>query len=254
MSWQCPICETVNQDVTPVCTVCDHLAPVVDSYLSLESIENLRIYNEKLEEVHSLEIDNNFSGMLDAAIQAMALYRENGLAIEKAKQAIKKFYAKDMEGKLLVLLQDACKKKNLILANGMLKIIECLDISNEEVDKLRKDTKKKISRKKDVDQLLENSYQALLELDTSKAMAIVEGGLIIHTSSKRLQTRRTEIQTFIKNLNNLKDKKNKLTPSRPKPKPKPQSMNSENERHSIKQTEITGLEEKRKFPTVKRNN
>ena len=72
MSWQCPVCETVNQDVTPVCTVCDSLAPVIESFLSLESIDNLREYNNKLDDIHRAEIEGDYDKMLDIASKAIA--------------------------------------------------------------------------------------------------------------------------------------------------------------------------------------
>ena len=57
MSWQCAYCESGNQDAVPVCTVCDRLAPVVESYISLEKIECTTENNEKLDLVHQLEND-----------------------------------------------------------------------------------------------------------------------------------------------------------------------------------------------------
>lgn len=84
MSWQCPNCETVNQDVTPVCTVCDHLAPVIDSFLSLEGIQLQTEYNAKLDEVYALESSGEYEQMLQTALEAISIYRENALAVGKA--------------------------------------------------------------------------------------------------------------------------------------------------------------------------
>ncbi|MDE6577452.1 MAG: hypothetical protein K2J82_07105 [Muribaculaceae bacterium] len=252
MSWQCPNCETVNQDITPVCTVCDHLSPVVDSFLSLESIEKLRDYNDKLEEVHALEIAGKYEEMVEASVKAMSLYRENDLAIEKAHQGLKKLQISKLEKIILSLLEDALEKKNLNLTQGILKMIDILELSTDKLEKLKKEVKKKISRKKDVDEILQKSYLALINLDTDSALRIIEEGLIIHTASKRLQNRRKEIQTFIQNLNIKKESKTK--PSRPHPKPKTPSegiVPGQIEVENIK--DKVSKEGNRKFPKVRRN-
>lgn len=253
MSWQCPNCETINQDITPICTVCDHLSPVVDSFLSLESIEKLRDYNDKLEEVHALEIEGRYEDMLKSSIQAMALFRDNSLAIEKAYQAIKRLQKSNLEGLLFSMIDEALNKKNLNLSAAILKLIDLLEISNDRVEEIRKEVKKKISRKKDVDEILQKTHLALIDLDTDGALRIVEEGLIIHTSSKRLQTRRKEIQTFIQNLNKRKNPEDPYKRKRPLPK---QSSNRSTsvclETDKIEKKEIEP--QKRKFPKVKLNN
>ena len=123
MSWQCPTCETVNQDVTPVCTVCDTLAPVIESFLSLESIEDLREYNAKLDEVHRLEVACDFDAMLETALEAIAIYKENGLAVDKAKQALKKSNEVQLKIQLLTLLNSTIEKKNYLAANVIIHLI-----------------------------------------------------------------------------------------------------------------------------------
>ena len=256
MSWQCPICETVNQDVAPICTVCDHLAPVIDSYLSLESIESLRDYNTKLTEVHSFEVVKDYAAMLETAIQAMSLYKDNGLAIEKARQAIIKLQETQLENKIVGILEDAISKKNLNLASGILKIVDMFEVSDDKIEELGKDIKKKIARKRDVDEILQRSYLALIDLKTEDALKIVEEGLLIHAASKRLQIRRSEIQTFIRNLNERKDKGVYSKSLRPRPKPKTPTLTDKEERISDggeKDSEKIGKVE-RKFPKIKRNN
>lgn len=254
MSWQCPICETVNQDVTPVCTVCDHLAPVVDSYLSLESIETLREYNDKLEGVHSSEIAKDYSAMLDMAIQAMALYKDNDLAIEKARQAITKLQASHLEGQIIAMLESAIDKKNLNLAQGIIKIADSFGIPSDKFEELKKDIKKKLSRKKDVDEILHQSFLAIIDLNTELALKIVEEGLIIHTASKRLQVRRTEIQTFIQNLNDWKVGK-QAKPLRPPINPRPNSSKDKEKKEGKDDNRESKKIEtgKRKFPKIKIN-
>ena len=256
MSWQCPICETVNQDVTPVCTVCDHLAPVVDSYLSLESIENLRDYNDKLEEVHLLEIAKDYSAMLDVSIQAMALYKDNDLAIEKARQAMTKLQASQLEDQVIAILGSAIDKKNLNLAQAIIKIADSFGISSDKFEELKKDTKKKVSRKKDVDDILHQSFLAIIDLNTELALKIVEEGLLIHTASKRLQARRTEIQTFIRHLNGKKEGKSQVKPLRRPPiKSRPNSSKDKEKKEGKEDNmESEKIETgKRKFPKIKIN-
>ena len=130
MSWQCPTCETVNQDVTPVCTVCDTLAPVIESFLSLESIEDLREYNSKLDEVHRLEISGDYDRMLDVALEAIATYKENGIAVEKAKQALKKSNEIQLASQLATLLNSTIEKKNYLAATAVIRLIENLTLKN----------------------------------------------------------------------------------------------------------------------------
>lgn len=254
MSWQCPICETVNQDVTPVCTVCDHLSPVVDSYLSLESIENLREYNEKIKGINRLEIAKDYNVMLELAIQAISLCKDNRLAVDKAKDAIRKLQDEKLESLCTSVLEESLSKKNLTLAAGLIKLIDTLEISNESLEKLKKDGKKKISRKKDVDEILQKSYMALIDLDTNLALQIIEEGLIIHASSKRLQNRRMEIKSFIKKVNEQREKPIKTTPTRPHPKPKKPSIEIESfePKREVKDLR-TSTKTKRKFPIVNRN-
>ena len=254
MSWQCPICETVNQDVTPVCTVCEHLAPVVDSYLSLESIENLREYNDKMEKVHTLEVDKDYNGMLELATQAIALCKDNRLAIEKVQDALKKLQYVNIEKKFTSILEDSLTKKNLTLSSGIIKIAETLDISNDTFEKMKKDVKKKISRKKEVDEILQKSYRAIIDLDTNMALQIVEEGLIIHSSSKRLKNRRNDIQNLIQHLNDQKEKTLKGTTPKPHIKPKhiPRVIESI-DLNNAKTDKETISSKMRKFPKVKRN-
>lgn len=250
MSWQCPICETVNQDVTPVCTVCDHLSPVVDSFLSLESIEKLRDYNEKLEEVHRLEIAGKYDEMIESSIKAMSLYRDNTLAIEKTRQAVEKLQQIKLDNLVINILGEALDKKNLNLATGILKMIDLLEISNDKLDEMKREAKKKISRKKDVDEILHKTFLALVDLDTDNALRIVEEGLIIHSASKRLQNRRKEIQTFIQHLNKRKETDNKNKRKIPAPKllsNNADTVHSETGKDSNKTIET----KKRKFPQVK---
>lgn len=89
MSWQCPICKTTNSDFISVCPVCKKTAPVIEAYLTSESVRFLRQYNSKLDIVHRLEEEGDYQKMFDAAMEAMALYPDNNEAVEKAKIALR---------------------------------------------------------------------------------------------------------------------------------------------------------------------
>lgn len=204
MSWQCPTCETVNQDVTPVCTVCDSIAPVIESYLSLEAIELLREYNEKLDSIHSLEASGNFEAMLDTAMEAIALYKENSLALDKAKHALIHLNNDKMKSQISTMLNTAMEKKNYLAASALFKLMDYFPIDTLEFSDIRTEVRNQISRKKDIDKILNESYKALIELDTTRAMQIVENGLSKYSSSKLLQFRRDDIKKLINSLNAIR--------------------------------------------------
>ena len=77
MSWQCPYCETVNQDAVPICTVCERVAPVVESFLSLEQIDHAREYEELLSSVYSYESEQDYDKMLESALKAASTFSQN---------------------------------------------------------------------------------------------------------------------------------------------------------------------------------
>lgn len=251
MSWQCPKCETVNQDVTPVCTVCDSIAPVIESYLSLEAIELLREYNEKLDSIHSLEAVGNYEAMLDTAMEAIALYKENSLALEKAKHALIHLNNTKLRSQISGLLNRAMEKKNYLAASALLKLIDSFSIDVLEFSEIRTEVRSQLSRKNEIDKILDESYKAIIGLDTSRALQIVEDGLSKYPSSKLLQFRRDEIKKFIDSLSSIKKPEDKR-----KPFPRPSHKGVEAVpaiTESPVETSIIDLKpSKRKFPKVKR--
>lgn len=250
MSWQCPNCETVNQDVTPVCTVCDHLAPVIDSFLSLEGIQLQTEYNAKLDEVYALESSGEYEQMLQTALEAISIYRENALAVGKAKQALQHIQNCKFLDILFRMLTESVDKKNLNMASALIKIFDLYGFDDSRFDSIKKDLRAQISRKNEVDKILDESYKLLVELKTPEALRVVEEGLKSHSTSKRLQFRRDEIQCFMAGLNNIK----KSEGTKKKPFPKPNSRpTSETETTPIVLSPPTPPSEtKRKFPKVKR--
>lgn len=251
MSWQCPTCETVNQDVTPVCTVCDSLAPVIESYRSLEAIELLREYNEKLDIIHSLEATGNYETMLDTAMEAVALYKENGLALDKAKHALIHLNNRKLKSEISVLLYNAVEKKNYHIVSALLKLIDSFSIDDLDCSDIRADVRSQLSRKNEIDNILNDSYKAIIELDISRAMQIVDDGLSKYSSSKLLQFRKDDIKKLIDSLSSIRKSEEKR-----KPYPRPSHKGSEPITTSIDtlgETSIIDLKpSKRKFPKIKR--
>lgn len=251
MSWQCPKCETVNQDVTPVCTVCDCIAPVIESYLSLEAIELLREYNEKLDSIHSLEAAGNYEAMLDTAMEAIALYKENSLAVEKAKHALIHLNNTKLKSQISALLNSAMEKKNYLIASVLLILIDSFSIDVLEFSDIRTEVSSQLSRKNEIDKILHESYKAVVELDTSRAQQIVEEGLSKYSSSKLLQFRRDDIKKLICSLSSM-GKPEEKRKSFPRPPHKETESSSTTRDISIDAKIIDSKPPKRKFPKVKR--
>lgn len=251
MSWQCPTCETVNQDVTPVCTVCDSIAPVIESYISLEAIELLREYNKKLDSIHSLEASGDFEAMLDTAMEAIALYKENSLALDKAKHALIHLNNYKVKSQISTMLNSAMEKKNYLAASTLFKLMDFFPIDTLEFSDIRTELRNQLSRKNDIDKVLNESYTALIELDTTRALQIVEDGLSKYPSSKLLQFRRDDIKKLINLLNAIRRPEEKRK-QYPRPSHKGPELGSTTRDVSTGATIIDLKPTKRKFPKVKR--
>lgn len=251
MSWQCPTCETVNQDVTPVCTVCDTIAPVIESYLSLEAIELLREYNEKLNSIHSLEASGNFEAMLDTAMEAIALYKENSLALDKAKHALIHLNNDKMKSQISIMLNSEMEKKNYLAASTLFKLMDLFPIDTIEFSDIRTEVRNQLSRKNDIDKVLNDSYKALIELDTTRALQCVEEGLSKYPSSKLLQFRRDDIKKLINSLNAIRKPEDKRK-QYPRPSHKGTELGSTICDVSTNETIIDLKPTKRKYPRIKR--
>lgn len=250
MSWQCPICETVNQDVTPVCTVCDNLAPVIESYLSLEAIERLRDYNEKLDVIHALEKEGRFEEMLDVSIQAISLYKENGLALEKARHALTYLSRKKLTEQLQSSLNGALGKRDYRLASVIINLADSLSLSDAAMNEVSGKVRINVAKVKEVDGYLNSSFAALIELDTNRALQVVEEGMLKHSHSKRLKKRRDDIKSFIVKLNDS----NRMGSPRPRKVPIVPRVNIDKQPPKdipVSDESISG-KPKRKFPTIKR--
>lgn len=249
MSWQCPTCETVNQDVTPVCTVCDNLAPVIQSFLSLEAIELSSEYNEKLEEVHRLQIAGEYDRMFDIALEAISIYKENGLAVEKAKQALKHISEEQLNSQLSTLLNSTIEKKNYLAATAIIRLIENFHLEVPDYVILKSEVKSQLLREKDIDEILKESYKAIITLELAKASDIVERGLKKYPSSKRIQFRRDDIRNLTSSINDLQKKSEVKKKLFPKPLHRFQPMDN---KALEKPKEIISLDKKPKYPKPKR--
>lgn len=256
MSWQCPTCETVNQDVTPVCTVCDTLAPVIESFLSLESIEDLREYNSKLDEVHRLEISGDYDRMLDVALEAISIYKENGIAVDKAKQALKKSSEVKLTNQLSILLNSTIEKKNYLAATAVIRLIENFHLDVPELASIKSEVKEQLakekaqtSKEKEIDEILKSSYKEIVDLHLDEALNIIVEGLEKYPSSKLLQYRRDDIKKLAETVGELKKK----TESRKKPIHKPIHRTVTPASPTPQQPpDVITLDKKRKFPKPKR--
>ena len=206
MTWKCSNCEAENQDVTPVCTVCDNIAPVIQSYLSLENIESSRKYNELLDSIHLLEVDADYEGMLSAAMEAVSIYKYNDLALDKAKQALIYLNKADLEKHLREILKKAIDENNQVLANLLFSVFDDMRIVVNDLADTRNIVSAQLSQQKEIDKKLEESYKAIVELEFAKAMQIVEGGLSKYDSNEQLQSRREDIKILVTKLNSTKQK------------------------------------------------
>lgn len=249
MSWQCPTCETVNQDVTPICTVCDTLAPVIESFLSLEEIEIRREYNTKLDEVHRLEIEGDYEKMLQLALDAIAIYKENGLAVEKAKQALILNKDQQLKNELTLLLDSTIEKKNYLVASTIIRLIENFHLESPDIVSLKSEIKFQLDKEKEIDDILKESYKAIVIIQIDKALEIVDKGLEKYPSCKILQYRREEINS-LKVLISEIHKKVEV-----KKKPFPKLLHRKNvidPQTPTQPKDVISLDKRQKFPKPQR--
>lgn len=189
--------------------------------------------------------------MLDTAMEAIALYKENSLALEKAKHALIHLNNTKLKSQISVFLNRAMAKKNYLAASALLKLIDSFSIDVLEFSEIRTEVRSQLSRKNEIDKILDESYKAIIELDTSRALQIVEDGLSKYSSSKLLQFRRDDIKKIIGSLSSIKKPEDKR-----KPFPRPSHKRVEvvpATTESPAETPIIDLKpSKRKFPKVKR--
>lgn len=246
MSWQCPYCETVNQDAVPVCTVCDRLAPVIETYLSLESIQSLRDYNEKLDAAYHFEAIGDFEGMLTSALDAVSIYKENGIAVDKARQAIVYINKNNIISNLTNALETAKEAGDAYRIAAILQLCENLNITNDYFRNAREQEGNNIKVIDTVNKILDDTYNAMVKLDIEQAKQIIDNALLKYPSEKLLIDRAEDIKKLAVAISNIKSLTGNQHRRLPRPKPK-EPITPDKE--CLRQTNS-----KRKFPTVKRNN
>lgn len=251
MSWQCAHCETVNQDVTPVCTVCDRLSPVVESYLSLEKIQRTTEYDEKLDLIHQLENDGKYEKMFEECLEAITLYQDNHLAIKKAKVALKKAQEKKEAKKLSDIIEKAIGTNLFYEAEYAIEVWEKLGFSKSTALDYKNEVAEHLARKKAVDDVVEKASQMVFNFRPNEALQEIESALLNYHSDEKLVDLRDRIKLFITKqkafVSENQAKKKFPIPVRPKTET-PETVGSPN---AGSVSDLTT--KKRKFPKVKRN-
>lgn len=249
MSWQCVYCETINQDAVPVCTVCDRLAPVIESYLSLENIDCTIKYNEKLDLIHQLEENGEYEKMLETAVEAIALYKNNSLALKKAKEALKLIYEKLISQKLKKIIDIGFDSNQFDLVSGALNIWRELGLTSSIAQESENKLAWHLKNKKTIDETIYEVTQLILDYQPSEAERIIENVLDGYQTDGRLLNLRNKIRNFIQEQkrNNLKNVRKFPTSSKGNEK--------NNKVSSIISTEqpINLTSPRPKYPKIKRN-
>lgn len=252
MSWQCAYCETVNQDAVPVCTVCDRLAPVVESYISLEKIECTTEYNEKLDLVHQLENDGEYEKMFDVAIEAIALYKDNLLAQKKAKFALKQMQEYKISKKLVDIINNAIRCHELNKVSCALDLWDEFNLCPTEVSEYKKIFAENIEKTKVIEEIITNVNKLIFNYQPLEAQQLIESVLPKFPTDERLLTLRDKVKIFVVKQNEYFDN----TQTRRKfPKPiRPKIEMNDSHTVSSEESTIESPSKKRKLPKVKRNN
>lgn len=241
MSWQCPYCETVNQDVVPICTVCERVAPVVESFLSLEQIDHAREYEELLSKVYSFEAEQDYEKMLQVALKAASTFTQNDTAISKVHLAIKLAYEKKSKDNILLKIAECIEGNNYTIANAYISLWQTLKFDNSLILSYVERINIELNRARHKDQILRHVTDNILNGAFSDALTIIETELLTYKDSTELLDLRSKVQNLIKNIE-YKEKTRKI------PKPLKNRLGSVDSA----EPKIVKAPTKRKFPKVKR--
>lgn len=246
MSWQCPYCETVNQDAVPICTVCERIAPVVESFLSLEQIDHAREYEELLSDVYSFEAEQDYDKMLQAALKAACTFTQNDTAISKVHLAIKLAYEKKFKNYILSKIVEYTECNNYTMASAYVSLWQNLKFDNSLILSYVETINAKLNIASNKDQILRQVINNILNGAFSEALTIIETELLTYKDSTELLDLRYKVQNLIKNIEH-KEKPRKL--------PKPPKKGLGTPEPIIDATPTTDVKRtsQRKFPKVKRN-
>ena len=247
MSWQCPYCETVNQDAVPVCTVCDRIAPVIESFLSLEEIEHAREYAEKLSDINKHESSGEYNKMLECALKAIASYQQNDIAVNKAQLAIKLDIEAKIKKRLLSIIDKSVSEANYLLADTTIKIWKALKFDSEAIKDKKDIVQLKLEEHTLVENVKSNLAEALLIGGFNNALEIIDKSLLKYPENKVFAEIRTKIQNAIDTNN--EHAKNKSKPTKRFPTIERVGLTVD----TIEpKTEELSSTTKRRFPYVKR--
>lgn len=246
MSWQCPYCETVNQDAVPICTVCERVAPVVESFLSLEQIDHAREYEELLSDVYTFEAEQDYDKMLQTALKAASTFTQNDTAISKVHLAIKLAYEKKFQDYILSKIAEFSERENYVIANAYICLWQNLKFDNSLILSYVETVNAELDRACHKDQILRQVTDNIFNGAFTDALTIIETELLSNKDSTELLDIRSKIQNLIKNIEH-KDKPRKL------PKPLKRGLGSSEPIVDDSPPTDTKRTPQRKFPKVKRN-
>lgn len=245
MSWQCPYCETVNQDAVPICTVCERVAPVVESFLSLEQIDHAREYEELLSEIYSFEAEQDYDKMLQAALKAASTFTQNDTAISKVHLAIKLAYEKKSKSYILSKIVQYTECNNYTLANTYVSLWQNLKFDNTLILSYIETINAGLNIASHKDQILRQVTNNILDGAFSEALTIIETELLTYKDATELLDLRSKVQNLIKNV----EHKEKI---RKTPKPLRKSLEPVDSLVDVTPPKSVTTSTKRKFPKVKR--
>lgn len=251
MSWQCPYCETVNQDAVPVCTVCDRLSPVVESYLSLETIQHAKEYTEKLAQINEFELAGDISNAISTAIEAISIYEDNDVALQKLKEDTKMEADMNMSSDLFDMLSSAVESNEYSNADIVIKLWDKLGLPGESVNRFRIKIYEMLTYKEQIRTIIKSATDSILALKPKDAIEQIEKALLSYPTDEQLKSFRNKIKQFVAELEVSKKNASKLK----KAYPRPVTILSATPKEAPASIEGKGEEttsRKRKFPKVKR--
>lgn len=255
MSWLCSNCGTENQDAEPLCTVCDCVAPVIQSYLSLDKINRAKLYADALSQIDQCEHEGNYTRMANEAVSAITTYEDNALAVDKLRLAIHRECQTETQRVLLSLIGSALTDDKYELAECAITIWDELHLSPTDIVDYKASVKMHKTTQESVDLIIADAKNRMTHAQPQESLTILDKALAEHPAEKRLLEYRQIVQEFIAALN-AKDvvapsSNRKGYPRILRPESSDNPITASNDSHS---TECDSIQvNKRKFPKVKRN-
>lgn len=219
MSWQCPYCETVNQDAVTICTVCERIAPVVESFLSLEQIAHAREYGELLTDIYDYEKEGDFDRMLAAALKAACTYNQNDVAISKIQLAIKLSHEKIFQVFILAKIKENIDLKLFSAADAYIQLWNAMGYNNDPIASYEFEVYNEQRKKEYKIEVTKKIFNHILSGLPSEALTLVETELIKSPDDSELSDIRSKIQNLIKSSSPYKKSRNIPKPTRTRTTP-----------------------------------